>query len=175
MAFEYLSNVPLDEAIEGFLAALEERGLKPNTEIVPIGDALGRVTAEPLYAAISAPHYHACAMDGIALSAQVTFGASATTPVVIAPDSYVVVDTGDPLPEGCDAVIMIEDVVFPEGYSITDLGRCPVTLYVSTAPWGHVRQIGRTSALVRCCSRRMCASSLPPWGRCSPPACKRFA
>ncbi len=142
MAFEYLSNVPLEEAVEGFLAALEERGMALAVESVPVGEALGRVTAEPLYAAISAPHYHACAMDGIALAARVTFGASATTPVVVQPGDYVVVDTGDPLPEGCDAVVMIEDVVFAEGSSMDDLGTCPVTLYASIAPWGNVRQIG---------------------------------
>ncbi len=142
MAFEYLSNVPLEEAIEGFVAALEERGMAPRAESVPVGEALGRVTAEPLYAAISAPHYHACAMDGIAVAASVTFGASATTPVTVEPHDYVVVDTGDPLPEGCDAVVMIEDVVFAEGDDMDDLGGCPVTLYVSVAPWDNVRQIG---------------------------------
>ena len=142
MAFEYLSNVPLEEAVEGFLAQLEARGMAPRAETVPVGEALGRITAEPLYAAISAPHYHACAMDGIALAAGVTFGASATTPVTVAPGDYVVVDTGDPLPEGCDAVVMIEDVVFAEGDGMRDLGACPVTLYSAIAPWGNVRQIG---------------------------------
>ncbi len=142
MAFEYLSNVPLDEAVEGFIAELAQRGMAARAETVPVGEALGRVTAEPLYAAISAPHYHACAMDGIALAASTTFGATATTPVVVAPDRYIVVDTGDPLPEGCDAVVMIEDVVFAEGDSMRDLGTCPVTLYASVAPWGNVRQIG---------------------------------
>ena len=142
MAFEYLSNVALEDAIEGFLAALQERGFAPHVESVPIGEALERVTAEPLYAAISAPHYHACAMDGIALAASVTFGATATTPVVVQPGDYVVVDTGDPLPDGCDAVVMIEDVVYPEGLDVTSLGKCPVTLFAAVAPWGNVRQIG---------------------------------
>ena len=142
MGFEYLSNVSLDEAVEGFLAALEERGFARSVETVPVGEALGRITAEPLYAAISAPHYHACAMDGIALAASTTFGATATTPVVVQPSDYIVVDTGDPLPEGCDAVVMIEDVVYAEGDSVDDLGSCPVTLYAAIAPWGNVRQIG---------------------------------
>ena len=142
MAFEYLSNVPLEQAVEGFLGELRGRGMTPRTEMVCVGEALGRVTAEPLYAAISAPHYHACAMDGIALAARVTFGASSTTPVTVAPSDYVVVDTGDPLPEGCDAVVMIEDVVFAEGDGMSNLGTCPVTLYASVAPWGNVRQIG---------------------------------
>ena len=142
MAFEYLSNVPLEEAVKGFLAALDERGMAPAVETVPVGEALGRVTAEPLYAAISAPHYHACAMDGIAVAAHVTFGATATTPVTLQPADYVVVDTGDPLPPECDAVVMIEDLVYAEGESVENLGSCPVTLYASVAPWGNVRQIG---------------------------------
>ena len=142
MAFEYLSNVALEEAVEGFLEALDERGAAPRKETVPVGEALGRITAEPLYAVLSAPHYHACAMDGIALAASVTFGATATTPVVVEPRDYVVVDTGDPLPEGCDAVVMVEDIVYAEGDGVQDLGNCPVTLYASIAPWGNVRQIG---------------------------------
>ena len=142
MAFRYLSNVPLDEAVEGYLAALRAQGMAPRTETVPVTEALDRITAEPLYAAISAPHYHACAMDGIALAASVTFGATATTPVTVAPGNYVVVDTGDPLPEGCDAVVMIEDVVLPEGKTAADLGKSPVILYAAIAPWGNVRQIG---------------------------------
>jgi putative molybdopterin biosynthesis protein len=142
MAFEYLSNVALDEAVSGFLAALDERGFAPRKEYVPVGEALDRVTAEPLYAAISAPHYHACAMDGIAVAAKVTFGATATTPVTVQPEDYIVVDTGDPLPESCDAVVMIEDVVFEEGHGIDELGTCPVILHASIAPWGNVRQIG---------------------------------
>lgn len=142
MAFDYLSNEPLDKALEGFLKALEEHGFAPRIEMVPVGEALGRITAEPLYAAISAPHYHACAMDGIALAANVTFGATATTPVIVQPEDYVVVDTGDPVPDGCDAVVMIEDVVYEEGSSIDDLGTCPVILHAAIAPWGNVRQIG---------------------------------
>lgn len=142
MPFEYLSNVALEEAVEGFIGALVEHGMKPAVEIVPVGEALGRVTAEPLYAAISAPHYHACAMDGIAVAARVTFGATATTPVVVQSSDYIVVDTGDPLPEGCDAVVMVEDLVYAEGDGVEKLGTCPVTLYSSVAPWGNVRQIG---------------------------------
>ena len=142
MSFEYLNNVELEEAVGRFLSTLKERGAKSRTELVPVGEALGRITAGPLYATISAPHYHACAMDGIAVAASVTFGATATTPVVVVPEDYIVVDTGDPLPEGCDAVVMIEDVVFPEGESIEKLGECPVILHAAIAPWGNVRQIG---------------------------------
>ena len=142
MAFTYLENAPLDEAVSGYLAALAARGMCARAETVPTVDSLGRITAEPLYAHISAPHYHACAMDGIAVQARKTFGATATTPVVLAPEEYVVVDTGDPLPDACDAVVMIEDVVFAEGCEPSALGTCAVTLFAAVAPWANVRQIG---------------------------------
>ena len=106
MAFDYLSNIPLEQARDMLLEAIAGAGAAPRAEAVPVPEALGRITAEPLYAHISAPHYHACAMDGIAVAARATFGASATTPVTLPPGAYVPVDTGDPLPEGCDAVVV---------------------------------------------------------------------
>ena len=139
MAFQYLSNTALEEAVAALLDALEHAGMQPRTTMVPVPEALGRTTAQPVYAAISAPHYHACAMDGIALQASLTFGASATTPVAVQPDDYVVVDTGDVLPEWADAVVMVEDVLVQEG---DELGACPVQLLASVAPWDNVRQIG---------------------------------
>ena len=142
MAFDYLSNIPLEQARDMLLEAIAGAGAAPRAEAVPVPEALGRITAEPLYAHISAPHYHACAMDGIAVAARATFGASATTPVTLPPGAYVPVDTGDPLPEGCDAVVMIEDVVLPEEARMHDMGACPVTVYAAVAPWANVRQIG---------------------------------
>jgi len=133
MAFHYLTNAPLDEAAKRYLSLLKERGLAGRTEKIPVQSACGRVTAGAVYAHICAPHYHACAMDGIALKAADTFGAGETAPVLLSGEKYVTVDTGDPLPEGCDAVVMVEDVVF-EG----DAAR----LYAPAAPWQHIRQIG---------------------------------
>lgn len=142
MPFEYLTNTALEDVVRGLLAAVDERAKGLASELVPVPEALGRVTSEPVYARISAPHYHACAMDGVALAANVTFGASPTTPAEVSPERYVTVDTGDPLPEGCDAVVMVEDVVYPEGAGPQDLGSCPITLLAPSAPWSHVRQIG---------------------------------
>ncbi len=64
MAFEYLTNVPLEEARATYLAALRQAGLSYKTETIPTSTALGRVTANAVYARISSPHYNACAMDG---------------------------------------------------------------------------------------------------------------
>lgn len=134
MAFEYLTNVSLEKAREDYINFLLNRGFKAEAELIPVTAACGRVTAEAVYARICAPHYAASAMDGIALRAALSFGATETTPVRLSPNEYVTVDTGDALPEGCDAVIMVEDIVKnPDG---------SVTIHSAAAPWQHVRQIG---------------------------------
>ena len=137
MAFTYLSNYPLEEARALFLKALDEAGLKPRVERVPTSEANGRITAEAVYARICAPHYNACAMDGIALEASLTYGASETRPVTLPENSFVWVNTGDPLPEDYDCVVMVEDVIE------TDQG---VQLFGAATPWQHVRQIGEDIA-----------------------------
>lgn len=133
MPFTYLTNLPLEQAEERYSAWLAEGGFQPKTETVPAAQSAGRVTARAVYAALCAPHYPACAMDGIAVAAADTFGATETTPVALAPTQFTVVDTGDPLPEGKDAVVMIEDVLW-EGEK--------AVLHEAAAPWQHIRQIG---------------------------------
>lgn len=133
MAFAYLTNVPLEKAVADYIDVLHNNGLGYQSQKIAVQSAHGRVTAEPVYAYICAPHYHACAMDGIALAACKTFGATETTPVFLREIDFVRVDTGDPLPEDCDAVVMIEDVVETDG---------GVSLYTVATPWQHVRQIG---------------------------------
>jgi len=133
----YLEDKPLEEALQGYLAYLGEKGaLNPGpAETVPTEDAVGRVTAAPIYAKNSSPHYHAAAMDGIAVRAVDTFGASDVEPKELRlGERAKVVDTGDPLPEECDAVIMIEDVHFvsEDAFEITS----------AAVPWQHVRVTG---------------------------------
>ena len=134
MSFEYLTNVPLEKAKKDYINALVESGFGPKTEKISVMEAAGRVTAEPVYAHICAPHYAASAMDGIALDAKLSFGATETTPITLDADSFTVVDTGDPVPEGCDAVIMVEELVKNSDGS--------VTIHAPAAPWQHIRQIG---------------------------------
>ena len=134
MKFSYLTNVPLEQARDEYISALTAKGLAPQCEELPVQNTCGRVTFEPVYAKICSPHYHASAMDGIALQASLTFGAGETTPVMLTPKEFIQVDTGDPIPEGCDAVIMIEDVIYD------DAGN--VRLFSAAAPWQHIRQIG---------------------------------
>ena len=85
MGFEYLTNVPLEQARKEFLELLCSNGFGPATETIPVWDACGRVTAHGVYASICAPHYAASAMDGVAVSAKDTFGATETTPRTLQP------------------------------------------------------------------------------------------
>ncbi|ABO51382.1 molybdopterin molybdochelatase [Desulforamulus reducens MI-1] len=133
----YLDNRPWEEALEGLLKHLEEKGslVPAEREEIAAEESLGRVTAEPIFAFNSSPHYNASAMDGIAVDSAITFGASDATPKKIQlGDKAQIVDTGDPIPAACDAVIMIEDVHFVEEdvFEITS----------AAAPWQHVRAIG---------------------------------
>ena len=134
MAFTYLTNIPLEQARKDYLQALEAQGFAARTERVRVMDAFGRITARAVYAHINAPHYACSAMDGIALFARDSFGATDTTPVTLRPGQFTEVDTGDPIPEGCDAVIMVEELVKNDDGS--------VTIHAPAAPWQHIRQIG---------------------------------
>lgn len=133
----YLEDIALDEARARFEGALAESGgVRPLPgETVPVTQALGRVTAEPVWAAISSPHYHASAMDGVAVRAADTLGATETEPVrLLVPDQAVWVDTGDPLPPDRDAVIMAEHV--------QEVGEQEIEILAAVHPWQHVRPLG---------------------------------
>lgn len=131
----YLDSVPPPVALERFLAALTAAGWGPEAEVIPVESARRRVTAAPVTAHISAPHYHAAAMDGVAVRAADTFGATETAPVRLRlGDQAVWVDTGDPLPPERDAVIMVEE--------INRTGADEIEVYAAATPWQHVRPIG---------------------------------
>lgn len=133
MPYQYLTNITLEEARSKYIQALVDHGLAYKTESIQTVDALDRVSAEAIYAKISAPHYNACAMDGIALDSTLTFGASERSPARVAEKDFTWVNTGDPLPTGCDAVVMVEDVIQGEGH---------ITLNSAAVPWENIRQIG---------------------------------
>lgn len=132
----FLSDIPLETAQARWTAALNAADVdNAYTERVPLDDALDRVTAAPVFARVSSPHYHACAMDGIAVAAHATRGASETSPLRLRLDADAfVVDTGDPLPPSTDAVIMVED--------LEPLDDGHVAIREPVAPWTHVRPIG---------------------------------
>ena len=139
----FLHDIPLTRAWERWLQALEAAGLSSPLagEPVHLDAALGRVTAEPIWARQSSPHYHAAAMDGYALRAESTRGANDRTPVDLKLGSEAAyVDTGDAMPEWADAVIPIEDVEpIGEGQRAR---ASAIRLRAAIAPWSHVRPMG---------------------------------
>jgi putative molybdopterin biosynthesis protein len=135
MDYSYLNNLELETALGKYLEAIAGSAAHPGIEEISVKDSYGRITAEAVYAGISSPHYNACAMDGIAVCARDTFGATETTSVILKEGAdFIRVDTGDPLPEEYDAVVMIEDVVQTADGN--------VKLHNAATPWQHVRQIG---------------------------------
>ena len=133
MGFQYLKNTSLEQALETYLKEIKNAGITHQVEEISVVDALNRITSKAVYAKICSPHYNSCAMDGIALRADLTFGATETSPVILKKTDVTYVDTGDPLPDGCDCVIMIEDVI-----EVQD----KILLYHTATPWQHIRQIG---------------------------------
>jgi putative molybdopterin biosynthesis protein len=138
----YLHDIPLERAWSALTEALEQAHLWGGLEKeeVPLDRALGRVTAEPVWAKISSPHYHAAAMDGYALRAAESDGASDRSPVTLTiGDSATYVDTGDAMPSWADAVVPIEHVERIQGET-GDLEA--IRLRAGLAPWSHVRPMG---------------------------------
>ena len=88
MGFAYLTNVPLEQARKDYLARLRENGFAAKTEILPVQQSYGRMTARAVYANINAPHYAASAMDGVAIHAADSFGATETTPKTLTPEQF---------------------------------------------------------------------------------------
>ena len=135
----YLEDIPLEEARRRLAEALEQAGKArplPGQDVA-VEQALGRTTAEAVWAILSSPGYHACAMDGFAVRAADTHGATETSPVrlsVAADGPARPVDTGDPLPAWADAVIMIENT--------QAVGSDAIQIRAAVAPWTAVRSMG---------------------------------
>ena len=119
------------EAWKRWHAALAEAGfITPLvSERVPVGDAVGRIAAQPISAVRPSPPLRVAAMDGIAVRALDTEGA----PTRIAPAEFAPIDTGAPVPDGFDAVVVREQV------TIDDTG---ALVQESVVPGRHVRPAG---------------------------------
>lgn len=130
----YLSNTPVHEALEKYITALKAI-VKPQTETIAVTDALGRITETAVFAKYCSPLYNAAAMDGVAVNSDVTIGATEANPITLKQgEDFVVVDTGDPIKNPCDAVIMAEDLIEMENGDLQ--------IVEPAAPWQHVRPIG---------------------------------
>src|SRR5580698_6958092 len=120
---QFLQVLDRDEAERRFRAAIDctPRG----TEVVPLDAALGRVLADDVVSPVDVPSFDRSNVDGFALVAEDTFGASEEAPrtvflgeeeihtgivpaTVIHPGKAVLIATGGMVPRGADAVVMIE-------------------------------------------------------------------
>ncbi len=148
----YLEDIPLEEARGALEEALREAGMAGplGSETVELTKALGRVTAEAVWAKISSPHYHASAMDGYAVRAKDTVGATETSPLQLRlvneegadgedeSGRAQAVNTGQPLPPWANAVIMIEHT-----QTVTEEGQqTGIEIRAAVPPWQHVRPMG---------------------------------
>ncbi len=131
----YLNMKTLPEARALLLSHFSPGGLVGEEEVAA-RDACGRVTSRPVAARLSSPGFHSAAMDGYAVRAEETFPARDESPVTLRLRQQAVpVNTGMVLPEGKDAVVMVEHVVETEGGEGILL-RSPVF------PWQNVRKVG---------------------------------
>ena len=130
----YLNMKPLEEARQILFHHFRALGTLAVERVSP-PDAVGRVLAEAVIAAVSSPNFHAAAMDGVAVKAEATFGASESRPKELSVGSEAhFLNTGNVMPEGTDAVIMIENVQL--------VGDDRIRIEAPAFPWQHVRKLG---------------------------------
>ena len=128
----YIENIDVDEAKEKYFKSLN---IRPAWEMISVQEALNRVTYEAVYAKISSPNYNAAAMDGILVKSADTKGATEVNPLTLEEGKdFIYVNTGEPVKEPFDAVIMIEDVI--------DIGNGKVQIIKGAHPWQHIRPVG---------------------------------
>ena len=135
----------LDEAMKILVSNINIKGMEP----VKLEDSLGRILAEDVIAPIDVPHFDKSAMDGYAVISQDSFGASNTSPKTlkligsvlpsqvferkIISGECVEIATGAPLPDGTDAVLMVEYTERTDNY---------IACYKSVAPGENIIKIG---------------------------------
>ena len=127
----YLKTIRSKEAVEKVL-----EHIKPleGEEYLPAYTCRGRISSRPVYAQISNPPFMCTAMDGYATDYEKTLQADLSNPLSLTKHQEAApVNTGDPLPKGTNAVIMVEDVEDSDSFIVI---RKPVYL------WQNVRMIG---------------------------------
>jgi len=130
----YLKMKDPREALEIFLNTCNPEPIL-ETEEIPVQESPGRMTGEPIFAKISSPSYPSAAMDGVAVSAEDTYGATERSPRRLKlGDEAIWVNTGQVMPVGKNAVIMAEKLNQLDGETIEILS--------ATFPWQNVRKVG---------------------------------
>jgi molybdopterin molybdotransferase len=122
---------PALAALHMVFAWIEAHVSRLDAEDVPFSEAVGRVLAEDVLSAIDAPDSDRAAADGLALRADETAGAGPYNPLRFRsapPDQElpfgagVLVNAGDPLPAGADAIARLETIepAPPDGYEVIE-------------------------------------------------------
>jgi molybdenum cofactor synthesis domain-containing protein len=131
-ATRYLTLTSLNQALK----ILHDRfACIPRTVKIPVQDSSGKITAEAVFSPLSVPSAHLSAMDGIAVRSQDTGGVTDQKPLLLT--HFARVNTGNVIPDGFDAVVMIEDVIEQDGSFL---------IYSAAHPWQHIRPIGEDIA-----------------------------
>mgnify|MGYP001243123840 CR=1 FL=1 len=134
---------------EGLRIVMDAAQPIERTEHVGLLEAAGRVLAEEICASMDVPPFARAAMDGYAVRAEDTFGAGNFSPKIlelievihagesahrsVLPGSCIQVATGAPMPDGADAVVMVED---------TELDSTKVKVYKPVYPQQHASPMG---------------------------------
>lgn len=133
----YFKKFDVEEALEIWEKSLAENKWleRRKKEIVPVSDALMRLTAEPVFAKRSVPNYVSSAMDGIAVKSENTKTASEKSPLKLNEGKdYVWLNTGEVLPQGFDSIVIAEFV--------REMSPNEVEIYSPVAPFENVRLLG---------------------------------
>ncbi len=141
----FKERTPVDLALRLFS---EVELKKVDSECVSVFEACGRILSEDIVAKIDVPHFDRSAVDGYAVRAEDTFGASLTNPVILKlageveigekpcelkQGEAVRVSTGSALPKGANAVVMLEYAREFDGN---------VEVYKAVTPWENVSRKG---------------------------------
>lgn len=128
----YIENMDVDKAKDLYY---EKLNITSSSEEISVLNSLGRITYEAIYAKTSSPHYNAAAMDGIAVNSELTKGVTEANPKIILKEKdFIYVNTGNPIEDPFNSVIMIEDVV--------EMEEGKVKILNGATPWQHIRPIG---------------------------------
>jgi len=130
----YLSDIPIEEAISKYFNSLESYFKTIDFEEIEVTQSNQKITYEPIFAKISSPNFNLAAMDGISINHESAIGATETSPKILSEKDFNWVDTGDPIDDQYDAVIMIED--------ISKSNSKEVKIFSSVPPMHNIREIG---------------------------------
>lgn len=129
---QYIDNIDVERAKGLYFEKLQ---IEAKAEKIKVDESLNRIVYKAIYAKTSSPTYNAAAMDGIAVKSKDVVSAKESNPLLLKENvDFVYVNTGNPIKEPYDSVIMIEDVI--------EKSDGQVEILEPSYPYQHVRQIG---------------------------------